>query len=47
MAIALSFSLSMGTSTKDFFNVVRKVWPGGYAEVAMIESLRVELRAVW
>lgn len=44
MDIALSFSLSTGTSTKDFFKVVRKVWPGGYAEVAMIECLRVELK---
>lgn len=29
VAIALSFSLSTGTSVKDFFNVSRKVPPGG------------------
>jgi hypothetical protein len=35
--MALSFSLSTGTSVKDFLSVSRKVPPGGYAfVVAMV-----------
>ena len=35
---ALSFSLSTGTSVKDFLNVSRKVPPGGYALVVAMFS---------
>lgn len=38
---ALSFSLSTGTSVKDFFTVSRKVPPGGYAFVDAIMVLRL------
>jgi len=34
--MALSFSLSTGTSVKDFLRVSRKVPPGGYAFVVAI-----------
>jgi hypothetical protein len=46
--MALSFSLSTGTSVKDFLNVSRKVPPGGYAFVlAMVcEDSIVERRRV-
>lgn len=38
--MALSFSLSMGTSVKDFLKVSRKVPPGGYAVVAAMTFAR-------
>jgi len=36
--MALSFSLSIGTSVKDFLSVSRKVPPGGYALVVAMAS---------
>ena len=45
MEIALSFSLSTGTSVKDLLTVSRKVPPGGYALVeAMIVGTLLNLR---
>ena len=48
MEMALSFSVSTGTSVKDFLSVSRKVPPGGYAlVVAMISRVAiVERRSV-
>ena len=44
VAIALSFSLVMGTSLNDFFRVSRKVPPGGKAFVdAIVKDLFAEL----
>lgn len=39
METAFSFSLSTGTSVKDFLRVSRKVPPGGYAVVAIVSDL--------
>jgi hypothetical protein len=41
--IALSFTLSTGTSVKDFLSVSRNVPPGGYAFVLAMVSMRNEL----
>ena len=41
VATALSFSLSTGTSVKDFLRVSRKVPPSGYACAAIVFVVRV------